>query len=147
MRRLPVACVVLAAASLASCSSGGGAKSSSPRRPSACSYVAKLDDIANSVARADVRDPVAFNKTLDTAAHDYVTNVRELAAVAPPELQGGLQRVAADVQQFRFDAALTDRAELDAYAARTCGRVVGPVSSTTVPASGAQSTTSSSSAG
>jgi hypothetical protein len=142
MRRLPVACVVLAAASLASCSSGGGAKSSAPHRPSACSYVAKLDDIANAVARADVSDPVAFKKTLDTAAHDYVTNVHELAAVAPAELQVGLQRVAADVAQFRFEAALTDRTELDAYAARTCGRVVGPASSTTLPA-----TTSSSSGG
>jgi len=135
--------VVLAAATLASCSSGGGGKSSSSRQPSACSYVVKLDDIANAVARADVSDPVAFKKTLDTAAHDYVTNVHELAAVAPAELRVGLQRVAADVQQFRFDAALTDRAELDAYAARTCGRVVGPVSSTTGP-NGAQSTTSSS---
>jgi hypothetical protein len=146
MRRLPVACVLLASASLASCSSGGGAKSSSGRAP-ACTYVAKLDDIANAVARADVHDPVAFRKTLDTAAHDYVTNVHELAAVAPAELQSGLQRVAADVSQFRFDAALTDRAELDAYAARTCGRVVGTVSSTAAGASGAPSTTSSTSGG
>jgi len=136
--------VVLAAATLASCSSGGGGKSSSSRQPSACSYVVKLDDIANAVARADVSDPVAFKKTLSTAAHDYVTNVRELAAVAPAELQEGLQRVAADVSQYRFDAALTDRAGLDAYAQRTCGRVVGAVTSTTggVAAVVAQSTTS-----
>jgi hypothetical protein len=45
------------------------------------------------------------------------------------------------VQQYRFEAARTDRAELDAYAARTCrlGAVgatstTGPGSTGTVPA-------------
>ena len=141
---MPVVCALLASASLASCSTAGGAKSSG--RAPACSYVAKLDDIANAVARADVRDPVTFKATLDSAAHDYAANVRELAAVAPAELHAGLQRVAADVSQLRFDAARTDRAELDAYAAGTCGRVVGAVSSTT-GTSGAPSTTSSPSGG
>jgi hypothetical protein len=94
-----------------------------------------------------VRDPDTFKKTLSTAAHEYVSNVRELAAVAPAELQAGLQRVEADVQQYRFDAALTDRAELDAYAQRTCGRVVGTVTTTSGPVAAAQSTSSSSSGG
>jgi type IV secretory pathway TrbF-like protein len=117
---------------LASCS-GTGSKSSSPPRASACTYVAKLDDIANSVGRADVHDPVAFKKTLAAAVSRYVSNVRELRAVAPVELHDGLDRIEADVQQFRFDAALTDRVALDAYAARTCGRVVGTVTTTSGP--------------
>jgi hypothetical protein len=122
---------------LASCSGVTGSKTGAPSRPSTCTYVAKLDDIANTVARADVHDPVVFKQTLATAVSQYVTNVRELRAVAPVELHPGLDRVESDVQQFRFDAALTDRAELDAYAARTCGRVVGTVTTTT-GASGAK---------
>ena len=101
----------------------GGRSTVASGRPSACTFVAKLDEIANTVKRADVHDPVAFKKTLDSAVHAYVTNVRELRAVAPVELQPRPGAVEADVQQFRFDAAATDRAPLDAYAARTCGRV------------------------
>jgi hypothetical protein len=144
MRRLPVVGLLLVPAVLASCSGTSGSKSSAPHRPAACTYVAKLDDIADSVARADVRDPDTFKKTLSTAAREYVSNVRELAAVAPAELHAGLERVEADVQQYRFDDALTDRAELDAYAQRTCGRAVGTVTTTSRPIAAAGSTTSSS---
>ena len=112
----------------------GGSKSTKANTPSACSYVGKLDAIASRVANADVHDPDTFKKTLDTAVHEYVTNVRELRAVAPADLSAGLQRVEADVQQYRFDAALTDRAALDSYAARTCGRSAPAASSTTVVA-------------
>jgi hypothetical protein len=131
---LPVAGVALMALTLGSCSKVTGAtKSSKPSTPAACTYVAKLDAIANTVANADVHDPDGFKKTLDTAVHDYVTDVRKLRAVAPAELSDGLERVEADVQQYRFDAALTDRAELDSYAARTCGRVPAAVSTTSAP--------------
>ena len=122
---------ILVIPALASCSGVAGSKSASSSHPSACTYVTKLDDIANTVAGADVRDPVAFKKTLATAVSQYVTNVRGLRAVAPVDLHEGLDRVEADVSQFRFDAAVTDRAGLDAYAARTCGRVVGTVTTTT----------------
>ncbi len=142
LRLLPIVGVLIFVVTLASCGSSGGSKSSKSAHPSACSFVSKLDDIANSVARADVHDPTTFKKTLDDAAHSYVANVRELRAVAPVELRSGLARVEADVQQYRFDAALTDRAALDAYAARPCGRVVTAATTTTTSvATGASVTT------
>ena len=103
-------------------------------------FVAKLDEIAGAVKRANVRDPDTFKKTLDSAVHEYIANVRELRAVVPVELHSGLDRVEADVQQYRFDAALTDRGPLDAYAARTCGRVVNAGTTTSRPKSGSVST-------
>jgi type IV secretory pathway TrbF-like protein len=147
MRRWPIVGLLAVPLTLSSCSGVTGSKPSSPSRPSACTYVAKLDDIADSVARADVRDPDAFKKTFATAVSQYVTNVRELRAVAPPDLQDDLDRVEADVQQFRFDAARTDRAGLDAYADRTCGRAVGTSTTTSGPAGATRSTTSPSSGG
>jgi hypothetical protein len=122
--------LVLAACGKAS----GSAKSTKASTPSACTYVAKLDTIAATVANADVHQPEEFKKTLDTAVHDYVANVRELRAVAPADLRGGLERVEADVQQYRFDAALTDRAALDSYAARTCHRAEQPLTPASGPA-------------
>jgi hypothetical protein len=128
---------------LAACGATGS-KSSGSNHSAACAFVAKLDNIAQDVARADVHDPAAFKKTLDTAVHDYVTNVQGLRAVAPTDLRASLDRVESDVQQYRFSAAVTDRAALDAYAARTCGRVPPGASSTTVPGSaGTQPTVSS----
>jgi hypothetical protein len=117
---------------LAACGATGS-KSSGSNHGSACAFVAKLDNIADDVARADVHDPVGFKKALDTAVHDYVTNVQGLRAVAPSELRASLDRVESDVQQYRFNAAATDRAALDAYAARTCGRVALGATSTTGP--------------
>jgi hypothetical protein len=119
---------------LAACGTTGS-KSSGSGHGAACAFVAKLDDITAGVARADVHDPDEFEKTLDTAVHDYVTNVRSLRAVAPTELRAGLERMESDVQQYRFEAALTDRAGLDAYAARNCGRAPLGATSTTGPGS------------
>jgi len=119
---------------VAGCSKVTGSKSSTPGKPAACTYVAKLDVIANTVAKANAGDPDTFNKTLQTAVQDYVTNVQKLRASAPADLSPSLTRVEADVQQFRFDAAVTDRAPLDAYASRSCGRVAAAVSSSSSPA-------------
>jgi hypothetical protein len=82
-----------------------------------------------------VHDPDAFKKDLDSAVKDYVTNVKSLRAVAPTELHATLDRVESDVQQYRFTAANTDRADLDAYATRTCGRGTAGATSTTAPGS------------
>ena|SRR5437763_4799310 len=142
VRRLPIAGALLVPLFLGSCSGIGRSKSpsSSSARPAACTFVAKLDEIAGAVKRANVRDPDTFKKTLDSAVHEYIANVRELRAVVPVELHSGLDRVEADVQQYRFDAALTDRGPLDAYAARTCGRVVNAGTTTSRPKSGSVST-------
>jgi len=125
-----ISACMLVAASLGACSGTVGSDSSRSGGAPACSFIARLDAIANSVARADVHDPVAFKATLDRAVSEYVKSVRRLRAVAPVNLRAGLERVEADVQQYRFDAALTDRAALDSYAARTCGRVVHGVTTT-----------------
>jgi len=133
---VPAAVVLLAA-----CGVTGGSKSSGSDHREACAYVAKLDEIATGVAQADVHDPVEFKKTLDAAVHDYVTNVKSLQGVAPSELHASLDRVKADVQQYRFSAAVTDRADLDAYAARACGRTpAGASPSTTDLSTGEPST-------
>ena len=133
VRCLPIVGVLLVPVILGSCGGGRSKSPSSSAHPAACTFVAKLDQIAGAVKRANVRDPDAFKKTLDSAVHEYIANVRELRAVVPVELDAGLERVEADVQQYRFDAALTDRVPLDAYAARTCGRVVNGVTTTSGP--------------
>ncbi len=115
--------VVPAMVLLAACGTTGS-KASGGGHTSPCAYVAKLDDIADGIARADVHDPDAFKKTLDTAVRDYVDNVKSLRAVAPSALSASLDRVESDVEQYRFVDARTDRADLDAYAARTCGRAL-----------------------
>jgi hypothetical protein len=124
--------VVVAAAGCSTVS--GGSKSTPTGRPVTCTFIAKLDSIADTVAKADVHDPDTFNATLQSAVSDYVSNVKQLRAIAPTDLSSSLQRVEADVQQLRFDAAATDRAPLDAYAARTCGRVASSATSTSAPA-------------
>ena len=122
--------------SIAACSSGGGGGSgsttSSKSAKPGCATIAKLDEIARAVGQADVHDPATFNKTFVTAVQAYVTNLRKLRGELPPALGSGLDKVEADVQQYRFDAALTDRAPLDAYASRTCGRVAQPLTTTTI---------------
>jgi hypothetical protein len=119
---------------LSACGGSGSHASGSGSKAKACSYVARLDEIAAAVGRADVSDPVAFKKTLAGAVHDYATNVEALREVVPDEMHAALDRVKADVQQYRFDAAVADRASLDAYAARECGRVVAAVTTTSAPA-------------
>ena len=146
-RGLAIVAFVVLAILATSCSGATGSGSSKSSRAGACTYVAKLDVIANTVAAADVRDPDTFKKTMASAVHDYVTNLSALRAVAPPELGAGLDRVAADVKQYRFDAALTDRAALDSYAARTCGRALQSLTTTTGAAPSATSAPTTTAAG
>ncbi len=124
-----VACTTgIAVLALAACSGGGGkAHGASSAKSPACSLVTRLDDIANGVGRSDVSDPGTFKRQFATAVGQYVTTVRALRATAPSDLDSSLDRVAADVQQYRFGDALTDRADLDAYAKQACGRTVVPV--------------------
>jgi hypothetical protein len=134
--------VLVAAVIGAACSGGGGgSKATTPSRPAACAYVTKLDQIADAVATANVDDPDTFNATLETAVTEYVANVQALQRVAPTSLHASLELVAADVQQHRFAAAATDRADLDTYAQRECGRAVAlaPTATTSGPTTSAPS--------
>jgi len=142
---VPVVLTALLAVLLAACSGSGGgnATPTAKGKPVACTYVAKLDSIAATVAATDVRNPDLFNETFAASVQDYVKNVRSLRSVAPADLSASLARVEADVQQYRFDAALTDSAPLDAYAARACGRAatVAPITSATTATTAAPSLT------
>jgi hypothetical protein len=109
------------------CSSESKAKSSGN---GACALIAKLDDTAATVARADVSDPATFKKTLDTAVAQYLATLRSLRSRMPADAQRSVDRVIADVQQLRFDDARTDRGELNDYAERKCGRTTATTSTT-----------------
>jgi hypothetical protein len=118
---------VLALLAITGCSSGSQGSSKSK---GACALIAKLDDTAAAVARADVSDPSAFKKTLDAAVVRYLATLRSLRPRVSASAQRSVDRVIADVQQLRFDDARTDRAELDDYAEHECGRTTATTSTT-----------------
>ena len=120
----------------AGCSSGGGGGSSSGGS-AACPLVQKLDDIVAGLPTNSVADPIAFEKSLDTAVDQYAETVRQLKATVPASLHADLDQVEASVKQYRFPDAVTHRASLDAYAQRECERPPTPtsVSGTSVPGS------------
>lgn len=121
--------MLCAGALVAGCSSGGGGGSSSGSS-AACPLVQKLDDIVAGVPAKTVSDPVAFEKSLQTAVDQYAETVRELKATVPASLHADLDLVEASVKQYRFPDALTHRASLDAYAQRECKR---PLTTTSLP--------------
>ena len=121
------AACLLALVVLPACSSGSKAKSGGN---GACALIAKLDDTAANVARADVSDPAAFKKTLDAAVAQYLATLHALRPRVPADAQRSVDRVIADVQQLRFDDARADRADLNDYATRECGRTAATTSTT-----------------
>jgi hypothetical protein len=129
-----LAAVLCAGALGAGCSSGGGGGSSSDSS-AACPLVQKLDDIVAGLPTNAVADPVAFEKSLDTAVGEYADTVRKLKATVPASLHADLDQVADSVAQYRFPDAVTHRASLDAYAQRECDRPLTPLSvpGTSVP--------------
>ncbi|HWS47287.1 MAG TPA: hypothetical protein VN636_15575, partial [Acidimicrobiia bacterium] len=104
-------CSPLLAAAGCATGSAASSKGTAPHT-STCALVAHLDDIASGIGRADVSDPTKFTHQLDDAVGEYVTTLRQLSAQAPARLRPGLDRVSADVQQYRFADARTDRADL-----------------------------------
>ena len=89
-RRWSIVVLILLPIGVGACGSSGAAKSSKSSKSSksaACTTVAKLDEIADAVAHADVSDPDTFNKTLQTAVAEYVANVRSLETVVPSDLR------------------------------------------------------------
>jgi hypothetical protein len=107
----------------------GGAKHGAANKGSACAVIVRLDQTAAVVARADVSDPVAFQKSLAAGVAQYLSDLGTLKPLVPADVQITLDRVAGDVQQLRFQDASNDRAALDTYAATHCGRA--PVTTTT----------------
>jgi hypothetical protein len=116
--------LVFVSMSLGACSGGSGRDKTTAPKQSPCPLVARLDQTAATVARADVRDPDAFKRTLDDAVNRYVATVRELKRVTPAELKPELDRMEAAVHQYRFQDAATARASIDTYTATTCGRTL-----------------------
>jgi hypothetical protein len=137
LRRLaPYLVAPVAAAAIGACSTSLTHKKAG--RSPACPLIADLDRITADVQQADVSDPVKFKLTLDSAVKRYVATIDRLKNVAPADLDDDLDKVAAAVQQYRFQEAVTDRAAIDDFAAEECGRVgtaptLPPTSTTTFP--------------
>jgi hypothetical protein len=123
-----VAAVLVAALAIAACS-GGGSKKGATHDP-ACKLIASLDSIAATVAHTDVADPGVFQQALNTGVTQYLATLRSLKPMVPLNVQASLDRVAGDMQQHQFQAANTDRAALDQYAAQKCGRTAATTSTT-----------------
>jgi hypothetical protein len=148
MRAGPLRCVA-AALALASalvsgaCSRGGDGAASAE---SVCPLIARLDAATAAVARADVSDPDAFERTLDEQVRAYVAAMRELELRVPEELRPDLERMRAAVGQHRFQDAVAARGAFDAYAASKCGRALPAASTATSPTTVSPFATTSSAA-
>ena len=119
MSRAVVASVVGLAFVLAGC--GGGGRASNPYGDSpACPLLAQLARTGQTVERADVSDPTAFDATLRSAVRKYVRTANRLRDAVPKHLQRDVERMIAAVQQQRFADAVSQRAAIDAYARSTC---------------------------
>src|SRR5438132_12322480 len=82
---------------LGACSGGGG---STTAATPACPLFAKLVQTGDSVARADVADPVKFDATLRQAVTQYVRTARRLRAALPARLRGDVDWLVAAAQQY-----------------------------------------------
>jgi hypothetical protein len=137
LRRLaPYLVAPVAVAAIGACSSSLTHKKAG--KSPACPLIADLDRITADVVQADVSDPVKFKVMLDGAVKRYVATIDRLKDVAPADLDDELDKVAAAVQQYRFQEAVTERTAIDDFAARECGRTgpsptVPPTSTTTFP--------------
>jgi hypothetical protein len=105
---------------LAGCSGGGGGASSPYGKAPACPLLAQLARTGETVARADVSDPTAFNATLEAAVTKYVSTANKLRTAVPEHLRGDVERMISAVQQERFADAVSERAAIDRYARSTC---------------------------
>jgi hypothetical protein len=126
-RLLPYLVALFAPVVIGACSASGIQKQAA--KASACPLIGDLDRITSDVQQADVGDPVKFKVALDNAVTRYVGTIARLKKVAPAGLNDDLDKVAAAVQQYRFEEAASDRASLDAFAADQCGRTVAATKS------------------
>ena len=117
MLRAVGAGVVVLAFTLSGCS-GGSADAFHGSK--ACPLLSQLADTGETVARADVSDPVAFDHTVRDATVEYVRTGRELRDVVPSALRADVDRMIAAVQQRRYADGNAARAHVDAYARAVC---------------------------
>jgi hypothetical protein len=117
MTRVVATAFIGATLVLSACSGGGG---KSIAATTACPLLAQLARTGETVARADVSDPVKFNATLHTAVDKYVRTAQQLRAVVPLGLRGDVERLVAAAQQYRFADATSARADIDKYARAKC---------------------------
>ena len=120
MTRVVATAVIGATLVLSACSGGVGA---SIAATTACPLLAQLTKTAETVARADVSDPVKFDATLRSAVAKYVRTAQRLRAVVPLGLRGDVERIVAAAQQYRFADAISARADIDKYARAKCSAV------------------------
>jgi len=86
----------------------------------ACPLLADLVKTGQTVARADVSDPAAFDATLRDATKDYVATASKLRDAVPANLKGDVERMITAAEQRRFDDARTARSRIDEYARANC---------------------------
>jgi hypothetical protein len=118
MPRAVATAVVGVVLAISACSGGGGNPIAATKT---CALLAQLARTGDAVASADVTDPVKFDATLRRAVGQYVRAARKLRDEVPARLRDDVDRLVAAVQQYRFEDAMTARADLDAYAGVKCG--------------------------
>jgi hypothetical protein len=121
MGRAVLAGVVTISIALAGCSGGGGALpfANAP----ACPLLAQLARTGQTVQRANVSDPGAFQQTLQTAVAEYVRTAKRLRAAVPARLGPDVDRMIVAARAHRFADADGARSEIDDYARSACKAV------------------------
>ena len=117
MFRAAGAGVVVLALALSGCSAGSTGASGASK---ACPLLDRLARTGEAVARADVSDPSAFDRTIRDATTEYVRTARELRDAVPAGLRADVDRMIAAIEHLRFTDANAARARVDAYARVVC---------------------------
>ena len=99
---------------------GCGGKANPYGAAPACPLLADLAQTGQTVARADVADPDAFDATMHEATKAYVRTAEKLRDAVPENLKVDVDRMIAAAQQQRFADANTARSRIDAYARAHC---------------------------
>jgi hypothetical protein len=122
-RRVAAGVVVLM---LAACH-GSGSASFTPTSgtaavdvKAACAALSALGSAGDVLNGVDVADPGTSLAALTKAVDAYSKALAAFALVGPTELRAAAARVRAAVLARHFEAATTERAPIDAWAARHC---------------------------
>ena len=116
MSRAVAAGILVGALALGGCSGKDNPYGAQP----ACPLLADLVETGQTVARADVSDPAAFDAALRDATKAYVRTANKLRDAVPENLKGDVERMITAAEQRRFDDATTARSRIDEYARDNC---------------------------